>query len=109
MFRRMAIPLIAGIAVVLWLALADTPAFAQHGHGVSHHGFYGDHATFHGAVHPHAFYGQGTYAYPSYNYAPYYGYGSYRYGVYGGTTSYRPYAYSDRGYRPPVRRGFRCR
>ncbi len=99
MFRRIAIPLAAGVAVVLWLALASTPAFAQHGHGVSNH------ATFHAAVHPHTSYWHGSYAYPSYRYTPYYDYGAYGYGGYGGAYPYRPYAYRSRGYGPRVRGG----
>jgi len=105
MFRRVAIPLAAGIAVVLWLALAGTPAFAAHGHGVVHQGH--DHTAYYGAASPH--YWHGSYSYPSFRYTPYYGYGVYGYGGYGGAYAYRPYAYSDWEYRPPVRRGFRCR
>lgn len=101
MFRRIAIPLVAGIAVVLWLALAGTPVFAQHGHGVSHHGHHSTaHYGYYGAGQPH--YWHGSYSYPSYRYTPYYGYRAYGYG---GAYAYPPYAYRSWGYGPRVRGG----
>jgi hypothetical protein len=103
MFRQIARPLVAGIAVVLWLTLAGTPAFAAYGHGVVHLGH--NDTAYYGAANPH--YWHGSYSYPSYRYTPYYGYGVYRYGGYGGAYVYRPYAYRSRGYRPWVGGGCR--
>ena len=97
MFHRFAIPLAAGVAAVLWLALPDTPALAQQGHGDFHHGY--QHATLHVSVHPHTLYGQGTHLNSSYIYTPYQGYGGYRSGVYAGNYAYRPNAYRPNTYR----------
>lgn len=105
MFRRIAMPMVAGIAVVLWLALAGTPAFAQPGHGISHHGH--EHTIHYGMAYPR--YWDGSFSYPSDRYTPYYGYGAYQYGGYGGAYAYRPYAYRSWRYGPRVEGGFRCR
>jgi len=89
MFRRIATPVVAGVAVVLWLALIGTPAFAQPGHGMSHLGH--EHTYHYGMAYPR--YWDSSFSYPSYGYTPYYGYGAYRYGGYARTYAYRPYAY----------------
>lgn len=101
MFRRIAIPLVAGVAVVLWLASARTSAFAQPGHFMSHLGH--EHTNHYGAAYPP--YWRGSFSYPSYDYTPYYGYGAYRHGGYGGVYAYRPYTYRSWGYRPWVGEG----
>ena len=104
MFRRIAIPLVAGIAVVLWLALAGTPAFAQPGHGMSHYGH--EHTNHYGAAYPP--YWRGSFSYPSYHSTPYYSYDAFQYGKYGGTCVYWPDVYHSLGYGRGNWRGRGC-
>lgn len=94
MSRRIPLLLVAGTAVVLWLASAGTSAFAQPGHGMSHYGH--EHTNHYGAAYPP--YWRGSFSYPSYHSTPYHGYDVFQYGGYGGTYAYRPYAYRSWGY-----------